>query len=165
MDLATMRDTCAQQEALLRFETFDPATAWELGSLMVAELQRREAKVCVAIWSLTGYVLFQYAAEGTAVNNQNWMTRKYNSVRLMERSSLASRVAEGLGGNSVEACGLDPRQYVFCGGGFPIRLKTGEMVAVALASGLPDVMDHGFLVDCLSKYLGVQAPVIPLEEN
>ena len=165
MDLATMRDTCAQQEALLRFETFDRATAWELGSLMVAELQRREAKVCVAIWSLTGYVLFQYAAEGTAVNNQNWMTRKYNSVRLMERSSLDSRVAEGLGGNSVEACGLDPRQYVFCGGGFPIRLKTGEMVAVALASGLPDVMDHGFLVDCLSKYLGVQAPVIPLEEN
>ena len=50
MDLATMRDTCAQQEALLRFETFDRATAWELGSLMVAELQRREGdrpKLCV----------------------------------------------------------------------------------------------------------------------
>ena len=38
-------------------------------------------------------------------------------------------------------------------------------VRYPLASGLPDVMDHGFLVDCLSKYLGVQAPVIPLEEN
>ena len=98
-------------------------------------------------------MLFQYAAEGTAVNNQNWMTRKYNSVRLMERSSLASRVAEGLGGNSVEACGLDPRQYVFCGGGFPIRLKTGEMVAVALASGLPDVMEPR-----LSRRLPEQIP-------
>lgn len=160
MDLATMRDTCAQQEALLRFETFDRATAWELGSLMVAELQRREAKVCVAIWSLTGYVLFQYAAEGTAVNNQNWMTRKYNAVKLMERSSLASRAVSALTGEGVEDCGLDPRAYVFCGGGFPIRLRSGEMVAVALASGLPDVEDHGFLVECISEYLGVEAPTI-----
>ena len=58
--------------------------------------------------------------------------------------------------------GLDPRKYVFCGGGFPIRLKTGELVAVALVSGLPDVGDHGLIVDCLSKYLGVEAPSIPL---
>ena len=85
MELEKMRDTCAQQEALLRFESFDNQTAWELGNLMVAELKRRDLKVCAAIWSTTGYVLFQYAAAGTTLNNQNWMTRKYNSVRLMER--------------------------------------------------------------------------------
>ena len=90
------------------------------------------------------------------------MTRKYNSVCLMERSSLASRAISELTGEGVEACGLDPRKYVFCGGGFPIRLKTGELVAVALVSGLPDVGDHGLIVDCLSKYLGVEAPSIPL---
>ena len=80
----------------------------------------------------------------------------------MERSSLASRAISELTGEGVEACGLDPRKYVFCGGGFPIRLKTGELVAVALVSGLPDVGDHGLIVDCLSKYLGVEAPSIPL---
>ena len=162
MELEKMRDTCAQQEALLRFESFDNQTAWELGNLMVAELKRRDLKVCVAIWATTGYVLFQYAAAGTTLNNQNWMTRKYNSVCLMERSSLASRAISELTGEGVEACGLDPRKYVFCGGGFPIRLKTGELVAVALVSGLPDVGDHGLIVDCLSKYLGVEAPSIPL---
>lgn len=165
MDFATMRDTCAQQEALLRFDSFDSQTAWALGSAMVEELKRRDLKVCVAIWSLTGYVLFQYAAAGTTVNNQNWMQRKYNSVCLMERSSLASKAIAALSGEGVEQCGLNPREYVFCGGGFPIRLKTGELVAVALASGLPDVLDHGFLVDCLSAHLGVEAPAIPLEEN
>ena len=36
MELEKMRDTCAQQEALLRFESFDNQTAWELGNLMVA---------------------------------------------------------------------------------------------------------------------------------
>ena len=51
MELEKMRDTCAQQEALLRFESFDNQTAWELGNLMVAELKRRDLKVCVAIWS------------------------------------------------------------------------------------------------------------------
>ena len=162
MELEKMRDTCAQQEALLRFESFDNQTAWELGNLMVAELKRRALKVCAAIWSTTGDVLFQYAAAGTTLNNQNWMTRKYNSVCLMERSSLASRAISELTGEGVEACGLDPRKYVFCGGGFPIRLKTGELVAVALVSGLPDVGDHGLIVDCLSKYLGVEAPSIPL---
>ena len=35
MDFATMRDTCAQQEALLRFDSFDSQTAWALGSAMV----------------------------------------------------------------------------------------------------------------------------------
>lgn len=74
MDFATMRDTCAQQEALLRFDSFDSQTAWALGSAMVEELKRRDLRVCVAIWSLTGYVLFQYAAAGTTVNNQNWMS-------------------------------------------------------------------------------------------
>ena len=162
MDLATMRDTCARQEELLRFETFDNGAAWALGSLMAAESKRRGLKVCAAIWSLTGYVLFQYAAEGTTVNNQNWVRRKFNAVRLMERSSLASRAVAELSGEGVAECGLDPREYVFCGGGFPIRLRTGELVAVALVSGLPDVMDHGFLVDCLGKYLGVEAPAIPL---
>ena len=101
MDFATMRDTCARQEALLRFDSFDSQTAWALGSAMVEELKRRDLKVCVAIWSLTGYVLFQYAAAGTTVNNQNWMRRKYNSVCLMERSSLASRAISELTGEGV----------------------------------------------------------------
>lgn len=76
--------------------------------------------------SLTGYVLFQYAGESTTVNNQNWMERKFNAVRLMERSSLASRAVAEMTGEGVEECGLSTREYVFCGGGFPIRLKSGE---------------------------------------
>ena len=160
MNPQQVRDLCAQQEARLRFEKFDEAVAWELGCLMAETMRRRGLKLCVAIWSLTGYTLFQSAAGGTTVNNQNWMTRKYNAVKLMERSSLASSAVARISGEGVEACGLDPRAYVFCGGGFPIRLKDGEFVAVALASGLPDVEDHGFLVDCIAQYLGVEAPVI-----
>jgi len=45
---------------------------------------------------------------------------------------------------------------VFIGGGFPIRLKTGEMVAVLIASNLPHQMDHQFLVDGLAQYLDLE---------
>ena len=160
MELAKMREVCARQEEVLRFERFDQDVVWELGQLMVEQMRRRGQNLCVAIWSVTGYTLFQYAAAGTTVNNQNWMGRKFNAVRLMERSSLASRAVAEMTGEGVPECGLDTREYVFCGGGFPIRLKSGELVGVALASGLPDVQDHGFLIDCLQKYLGVEAPTI-----
>ena len=79
MKYEKIRDLCAQQEALLRFESFDQETAWELGCRMVAEMKRRELKVCAAVWSLTGYVLFQYAGEGTTLNNQNWICLLYTS--------------------------------------------------------------------------------------
>ncbi|MBR5288166.1 MAG: hypothetical protein IKU34_06185 [Clostridia bacterium] len=36
---------------------------------------------------------------------------------------------------------------------FPIRLKTGELVAVLVVSNLPHLEDHAFLVDALSEYL------------
>ena len=160
MDAQNAVKICQEQERLLRFHTFTNAQAWELGSAMVGQLRARKLPLCVAVWSLSGYVLFQYAPQGTTLNNQNWMRRKFNTVRLMEKSSLAARAAAELSGEGVEQAGLDPREYVFCGGGFPIRLKSGELVAVALASGLPDTEDHAFLVEALGRYLGVEAPQV-----
>ena len=40
-----------------------------------------------------------------------------------------------------------------CGGGFPIKLKSGEMVGVILASNLPHEKDHQFIVDGLTDYI------------
>ena len=61
-----------------------------------------------------------------------------------------------------EASATATSSPVFRRMGKPPPQKTGELVAVALVSGLPDVGDHGLIVDCLSRYLGVEAPSIPL---
>lgn len=129
MDAQNAVKICQEQERLLRFHTFTNAQAWELGSAMVGQLRARELPLCVAVWSLSGYVLFQYAPQGTTLNNQNWMRRKFNTVRLMEKSSLAARAAAELSGEGVEQAGLDPREYVFCGGRLshsPQKRRTGR---------------------------------------
>ena len=51
---------------------------------------------------------------------------------------------------------LDPNEYALDGGGFPIRLKTGELVAVVVVSAFPHYEDHQFIVDALADYQGVE---------
>ena len=85
---------------------------------------------------------------------------------LKEQSSFGAWVDANMTGETVEGHGLDPQEYVFIGGGFPIKLKTGEMVGVLLASNLPHQKDHQFLIDTLSEYLDVKGvpSVLPLFE-
>jgi uncharacterized protein (UPF0303 family) len=51
--------------------------------------------------------------------------------------------------------GLSENDYIFCGGGFPVRIKGSGIVAVITVSNMPHVKDHDFIVGCLSKYLRV----------
>ncbi len=165
MELQQVRGLLMEQEKSLRFSRFDANTAWALGKLMAEKVLGRGLALSVALRSATGHTLFQFSADGTARNNQNWMNRKLNAVLLMEKSSLACYVDAKLKGEGVERHGLDPREYVFCGGGFPIRLTGGELVGVALASGLPHLEDHAFLVDCLSEFLEAEAPRLNTGES
>ena len=52
--------------------------------------------------------------------------------------------------------GLKDEDYVFCGGGFPIRLKSGEMVGGLLVSNLPHEQNHQFIIDSLQEWLQVE---------
>ena len=60
--------------------------------------------------------------------------------------------------------GLLDTEYVLVGGGFPVRLNTGELVGVITVSNLPHEQDHQFIVECLQEYLGVQdVPVMAFD--
>ena len=160
MDLKQIQELLTAQEELLRFEKFDAEDVWKLGEQMAQSLLKSNTPLVVCLRSTTGFVQFQYAPKGTNLNNQNWMERKFNTVCLMEKSSLSVLVESKIKNEGVVEHGLDPKKYVFGGGAFPIRLKTGEMVGVALSSGLPHLQDHNFLIDSLSKYLGVEVPAL-----
>lgn len=144
-----------QQEEMLQFERFSNEAAWALGKRMVEEVQRSGVELAICIRKVNGNILFQYATEKTSLNNQNWMNRKFNTVRLMEHSSLGVTVESKISGQDVSVHGLDPKEYVFCGGGFPVRIRGGGMVAVITVSNLPHVQDHEFIIKCLEKYLSV----------
>lgn len=160
MELKQIKALLAEQEQQLRFEKFDAEDVWKLGELMAKSVLETDTALVVCLRSITGFVQFQYAPKGTNLNNQNWMERKFNTVCLMEKASLSVLVEAKISNEGVVEHGLDPKEYVFGGGAFPIRLKSGELVGVALSSGLPHLQDHNFLIDSISKYLGVEVPAL-----
>lgn len=153
-----------KQEESLRFESFDNKDAWELGKVMVELMQKRGLELSICIRKLNGYIVFQYAQEGTSLTNQMWMQRKFNTVRLLERSSLGAWAEMQFKHETLAIHQLDEKDYALCGGGFPLRVKSGPISMVLTVSGLPDVQDHNFMVSALREFLSMpEVPELPEE--
>ena len=148
-------ETVKTQEALLRFDHFTNRDAWDLGSFLAKRVHDKKIDMAISIRKLNGSIIFQYLTENTSMNNQNWMQRKFNTVCLTEGSSLRAWATAAFKNQPLEEHGLDVKDYAFCGGGFPIRLRSGELVGVLIVSNLPHKQDHGFIVESLSEWLSV----------
>ena len=148
-----------KQELELRFDHFSNEDAFELGKHFVEKIKKDNIEMAVMIKKVNGNTLFSYFSEGTNLMNEKWMNRKFNTVVANEMSSYLRYAKSELEGDykdfnaAVVSQGLSPKDYVFCGGGFPIKLTTGEMVGVVLASNLPHEQDHMFIVEGLTSYL------------
>ena len=142
-----------EQEQTLRCSHFSNEDAWNLGCCLVKRIREQGIALAVCIRRLNGHVLFQYAGEGTSQNNENWMRRKFNTVALLERCSFGVWAEMEPFGRTPAFLGQNPADHAFIGGGFPIRLKTGEMTAVLTVSGLEPEEDHRFLVEGWKAYL------------
>jgi uncharacterized protein (UPF0303 family) len=156
--LAELERILAEQEEILRFPHFSARDAWELGQFLTERVYERGLELAICIRKLNGAVVFQHMTEGVCLDNQKWMLRKFHTVSLMEKSSLRVWASTRAAGEDVESRGLRRSEYAFCGGGFPIRLKTGELVAVATVSNLPHEQDHAFLAEGLAAYLRKEIP-------
>ena len=159
-----LKEIVAEQEQMLRFDSFSNEEAWQLGTFLVNKVYELEMELALSIRKVSGAIIFQHETDGTNALNDMWMYRKFNTVCLNEQSSFGAWVDANLKDEDIHVHGLDPKEYVFIGGGFPIRLKTGEVVAVLIASALPHQMDHQFVVDGLAEYLDLQnvPSVLPL---
>ncbi len=162
-DLKKAEAILRAQEDKLQFEAFKNEDALKLGMLMVDEIKARGIELAVCIRKVNGNIIFQYATEGTNLNNQRWMQRKFNTVCYMETSSLLAAVMSDITGEKVATHGLSETEYKFVGGGFPVRIKGSGITMVITVSNLPHEEDHGFIVDCVSKYLGITVPAMEEE--
>lgn len=153
----------AMQEEILQFSHFTNEDAWELGSLMVAEAARNHLPVAVSIRLNCGYTVFQYGFKGTSYNSEQWMLRKYHTVRTMEMSSLRLFMLLKKNQESLEAYGLNEKEYTAKGGGFPIRVAGAGVIGSVLVSGLDHMADHEFAAACMSQYLRIDGiPRLPV---
>lgn len=148
-----IRSTVREQEEELLFDSFSNEDALKLGTFITNRVYSKRISLAVCIRRMNGAVVYQHLTQGTDMINQNWMDRKFNTVTYFGHSSLYTWADAQITGEDLEFNGLSSEDFVFIGGAFPIRLKTGELVAVAIVSNLPHLEDHKFLVGCLKDYL------------
>ncbi|MBR5288165.1 MAG: heme-binding protein [Clostridia bacterium] len=118
IDYRQIMEITLQQEKLLRFSRFTNRDAWELGSFIV----RRAADemgiaMAVSIRKPNGNIVFQHCTDGTTMNNENWIRRKFNTVCLTEGCSLRAWASSIVKNQDLAAQGLDSKDYALCGGG------------------------------------------------
>lgn len=150
----------AQQEALLRYETFTRDMALELG-LKIRQLAEEKYHNSAAIRIIEdGVTIFAYKMPGTDRENDWWMDRKLATSRLTGTSSLRAYVDAEAGLREPE---WEDRagNFAACGGCFPIMRKDGKApIHHVLVSGMPHQDDHQIMVDAMSWQLGIEVPSI-----
>ena len=148
-----------EQENALKFKAFDNEEAWKLGCFLVEKVKEKGIDLAVCIRKPDGNIVFQYASEGTDLDNQLWMNRKFNTVMKTGKSSLRATVECLISGGNI----FDENS-AGCGGGFPIRISGENNIKMVLTvSQLPHVEDHGFIAQCLAEYLGVDVEAVTCE--
>lgn len=154
MDLEADLARVAEQERRLRFERFDAATAWDIGTRLKAAAEARGASVAIDV-SLHGQQLFHYAMPGTTPDNADWVRRKRNTVTRFHRSSWALGLSLQQQGTTLEAkTGASLADFATHGGSFPILLAGTGCIGTITVSGLPQREDHALIVGVLEDYLG-----------
>ncbi len=159
-------DILSQQEALLRFPSFDPDAAWQLGSLLHSALVARKAGGTVEI-ECDGQLLFACTTPGAKPSQADWIRRKRNTVHRLHRSTYA--IGRELVRDSAtleSAHGLSETDYAAHGGGFPLWLKVdGEIeggsnliAGTIVLSGLPQRDDHNLVVAAIAEHLRITVP-------
>ncbi len=144
----------AEHERLLQFESFDEATAWELGTRIRAAAVAASAAVFIEV-RLGDHCVFCSALPGTTPDNADWARRKRNLVNLLQTSSYAIALEIAAGKDALAIRGLSVRDYAPAGGCFPVRVKNSGMVGTVTVSGLPMREDHQLVVDTIATMLEV----------
>ena len=122
----------AMQEEILQFGHFTNEDAWALGNIIVAEARKRGLDTAVEIRLNNGYTVFKYAGNSTNLNNESWMTKMYNTVRRMEKSTMLLYSEMKKSEETLEDIGLNTGEYSCMGGGFPIRIEEVGVIGVIL---------------------------------
>ena len=154
-----------EQENALVFASFDEAEAFGLGSRLRERALRDGLPINIDI-RLWDRPLFYVALPGSRASNSDWARRKINAVRHFLKPSYRLFLEQG-GTEQVIAAhhGLPPTDYIFAGGGFPIRVANAGVIGAAAISGLPSREDHNVVAAVLGEHLGIDMTAMMLAKD
>jgi len=162
MTIADDIEMLKRQEEALRFDAMSDEDAWRLGSLMRSRAVEKGLPLVIDI-RVAGRPLFYTALPGTAPDNPEWVRRKINVVMRYHKCSYrVGRELAASGSSLDEDRGVLPIEMAPHGGCFPIHIKGTGIVGTVTVSGIPQRDDHGFVVECLCDYLGVDPAQLAL---
>ena len=150
----------AEQEALLRYETFTRDMALELGLKIRQLALERYDRTCAVRIIEDGVTIFAFKMPGTNLENDWWMDRKLATSRLTGTSSLRAYVEAEAGLREAEWMDWADN-FAACGGCFPVLRTDGKAsCCYVLASGMEHQYDHQIIADAMAWQLGVEIPSI-----
>ena len=153
MSIAPDLALIAEQERELIFPRFTLETAWALGTALRDAALARAAPVAIDI-SLHDRPLVHAALPGAGPDNADWIRRKRNTVLRLGTSTLGIGLKLTASGETLEGrYGLSLRDHAAHGGGFPLILEGLGCIGAITVSGLPQVEDHGLIVQTLEALL------------
>jgi len=163
MNLEADLEKIARQEQALQFKTFNEQTAWEIGSRLKAQAEKKGVAVAIDIY-VVDRSLFFYAMPGTIPNHANWVRRKRNVVLQFRHCSYSIGLSlQRDKGNLTESHGFAVSDYAPHGGSFPINVTGTGFIGAITVSGLPQRQDHALVVEVLAEYLAVPLGDLALE--
>lgn len=133
----------------LELPSFTAGQAVALGLMATDRAIAENLPLVIEVHHL-GRLAYRAALPGALPDSDDWIARKRRTVERYHRSTLATKVKyEERGTTFNESTGLSEIEYAAHGGGMPIAVGGVGVVGGFYASGLPEVDDHRFLVQCL----------------
>ncbi|MER2536532.1 MAG: heme-degrading domain-containing protein [Rhizobiaceae bacterium] len=152
----------AAQERALVFRDFNEGVAFEIGSLIRARGLAHAMPIVIDIRAFDR-PLFYAALPGSTASNTDWARRKTNVVKRFLRSTYGLVLQQQRPDRTFKPGeGLDIKDYVLAGGGFPVTVAGAGVVGALAVSGLPERDDHETIVAVLCGYLGHDAGALAL---
>jgi uncharacterized protein (UPF0303 family) len=144
--------TLINNEQDLFFIKFDVLDAINIGNLAKDLGLARNLPIAVQV-RIGDWLVYHASLPGSSIENQSWLERKARVVLLKQHSTLFERVsAEERQVDWYEENNLEESTHAIHGGGLPLMTQSGGLVGAFLVSGLPQVEDHLFGVEVLTKY-------------
>jgi len=143
-------DELLREEKYLSEGPWDQINTVGLGERLRKVAEAQKLSVAIAIF-FKGQRIYQIGLPGTALLNDEWIMRKVHSVEMTKHSSLALRAKVTALGIQEEDFGFNAGYFAVCGGGYPLHRK-GELVGIAITSGLPHEDDHNLIIEALTEF-------------
>jgi uncharacterized protein (UPF0303 family) len=140
-----------RQEQILKLRSLTNKDAIEIGQIAAALGLERKLPIAVEI-RIGDWIVFHISLEGSSPENDSWIRRKASVVKLKQHSSMLERVlSEECGRDWYLDNGVKEQTHALYGGAFPLITEEG-FKGILIISGLPQVEDHLFAVEVLTKF-------------